>query len=320
MRILPKFFSSLMTIWTLCVVSILGGLATLWWLSERLREFAGHVLVAEAGGVALDGTYKLSLPVVFALAVVLALLVVVVAALSWMLLLAKPEVAELARERQMREDLLIYSRNAISRMIFRPDNGRPRTDIRRMSVQHIVEPDGTACVTRNYEVVCPVDAAHAFEIWIAADDEAEALVGFRPLGVKVRDVETNAQLDWIPTQETLRRKKLAIFIPETRPGDTRKIEVRYQWPRFLHRVIEKGSTEFWWEHKAATENSSAEVIYEWIFKPGFPQVAAKMFGVHGPTASLTPHQTAEGFCWRYEDLNALVDKRDYRISIEKSGV
>ncbi len=64
--------------------------------------------------------------------------------------------------------------------------GGRRTDyIRRMlGSSTIVETgNGTTYVTRNYEVVCPVDTAHAFEISIAADDEAEALVGFRPLGV-----------------------------------------------------------------------------------------------------------------------------------------
>jgi hypothetical protein len=214
------------------------------------------------------------------------------------------------------DDLLKCAKNVAALAIYRSSDGRPKIDIRRMHVRHTIEIDGTTQVSRSYLIYCPKHRATAFEIWIEADDESEPVSGYRGLNLQLEDRTLGQELDWIPTSEGLRRKQFAIFFPEIEPGTEKEIEVFYTWPRFMARLLERGSADFWWAHKAATENATAHVTYEWLYKAGFPEVCMRLGGVHGETASLKYERRPEGLCWIYVDANAKVDKRDYKVVVD----
>lgn len=317
---LYKIIPSAAVIWTSVTGLFLGGVVTTWWLSQRLQYGIGFVVLESSDGIKLNGQYVINSWLIFAIINLLLLSVVLGLSLLRENQKNQPDGVELQKVRLLYEDLLNCAGNVTATSIYPEPGGRPRVDIEKMRIRHVVEPDGTTHVTRSYVLACPRERAHVFEIWIEADDESAPVEGFRPLALRVEDKTSGKELDWLPTEDSLRRKTFAIFFPEILTGVKKEIEVHFRWPSYMRRILDKGSTEFWWAHKAASENATADVTYEWLYRPGFPLVRTRLRGPHGETARLNVSHSSAGICWIYSDPYAQVDKRDYAVVIEKDNL
>lgn len=226
--------------------------------------------------------------------------------------------ADLRRVQGEFDDMLAHVKSVTHSVLRRSSDNRPRIDVKKIHTTHIIDPDGTTQVKRLYLISCPKYRATAYEVWIEADDESDPISGYRPLKLCIEDKTLGRELDWLPIAEHQRKKRFAIFFPEIEPGTEKELEISYAWPRYMRRILEKGSTEFWWTHKPASPDATAHIIYEWVYLKGFPNITTTLLGEHGESASLISEKRSDGMSWRYEDPEEKLDMRNYRVIIERT--
>ena len=120
----------------------------------------------------------------------------------------------------------------------------------------------------------------------------------------------------LATVDELRKKEFAIIFADLQHEERKEFEIRYRWPGFMRRILEKGATDFYWNYKTALPDVTVNVTYDWLFLRGFPEVALVLKGDHGG-ASLTHQALAEGHLWTYRDPAAVVKGNTYVISINR---
>ena len=189
-------------------------------------------------------------------------------------------------------------------------------DILKLSISHIIEADGTTSVKRLYVLACPRERAYFFPFYIVADEESDAIEGFEFLGISAHDISTGQELAYIPIDDEPRLKRFAIFFEAIFPGQEKRIELKYKWPGLMKQVLARGSTEFWWLYNVASEGSTTDVNYQWLFKPGFPPVIVHLIGDHHGSAKLSSFVSEEGVHWLYEAKMQTNDKM-YAVMIKR---
>jgi hypothetical protein len=215
------------------------------------------------------------------------------------------------------EYIHLLASNALTVNYFRERAGNNiNFQIHSLNVSHIIDPDATSSVSRSYVISSCAKTAIPFEMWIAADEESDPIRGFRPLSIRIVDNKTDQNLAMLATVDELRKKEFAIIFADLQHEERKEFEIRYRWPGFMRRILEKGATDFYWNYKTALPDVTVNVTYDWLFLRGFPEVALVLKGDHGG-ASLTHQALAEGHLWTYRDPAAVVKGNTYVISINR---
>jgi hypothetical protein len=193
--------------------------------------------------------------------------------------------------------------------------GEPHFKIFSLNVSHVIEPDGSSTVSRSY-VASFHKATHPFLIWVEADAESDPVSGLRPLDIQIIDKRTGQNLAWLVLENEPRKKTFAIIFANPEGREQEEFEFRYRWPGFMKRVLEKGSTDFYWRYRTASPDSRVDVTYDWLFLKGFPKVTLLLKGDHGG-ASLNYREHSEGQRWTYHDPAAIVEGQTYTVSVKR---
>ena len=299
--------------WTTFTLTFLGGLAGIWWFSERLSEGVNFVVVMNSSGTALNGNYKLNIWIIFLLLSVIMAILMASFALYREFMTIKSELDEISLVNMKYEDALRRVRNVAEKLNYTSDNLR-RISIQALHARHYIHPDASTYITHNYKIMAN-KTANFLNSAIEGDEESDPIYGYTDLDLQIVDKDQNKELDWVPLKDNPRAKQIYIFFPDLQRGETKNIEVKYKWKGFMRRVLDMGSTEFWWFH-AATTPSEADVIFEWIYKTGFPHVTTKLIGNHGPTAELSSSHTLDGVCWKYHDPKYRIDDLNRRVTVQ----
>jgi hypothetical protein len=297
----------------LVLFTTVGGLTALWQLAELVGNNVSVVVVPAPAGVPLQGSYSLNRLVVTGVFVLLILTFYLAFELWRAVRAASPNVGEVKMLRAMYDDMVHRARN-ITENIFPDKSDRRCIDILDVTERVAIERTGDASVLRKYKIKCTTRPAYILEVWVDLDDETPELFGFHGLGLAARDLTRGNNLDWIPTIDGRRNKRVTLFLSEMAPGEEREIEVSFQCPGYVNRLLEKGLMEYFWAYQSATNGSSATVRFDWLFGKGFPATSAAVRGVHPTSAKLRMKRLGgEGFQWTYRASNLVTDKRNYSI-------
>ena len=185
-----------------------------------------------------------------------------------------------------------------------------------LNVSHVIDPDATSSVSRSYVISSCAKTAIPFDMWVAADEESDRIRGFRPLSIRIVDKRSGQNFAMLATVDEPRRKVFAIIFPDLQHGEQKEFEVCYRWPGLMKRILEKGSTDFYWSYRTASPGIRVDVTYDWLFLRGFPTVTLKLKGDHGG-ASLRYQELPEGQRWTYHDPAALVEGRTFTVSVTR---
>ena len=292
-------------------------------ISLKLSSNVSLILVEDAAGSIITNPSEPKLINIYI--IFLILIIILFLFISLIIVIAEirkvnPELYELKQLRAQYADVLSFAKN-ITQNFYDEIDDLKRIDPKKITISMRIDRDGSATITRTYELHCPEKPAHMLDIWIEADDESPGFLGHRKLRFRAKDVTKNREMDWIPTQDTLRRKEFSIFFTEMQPGETKKIEIVYTWPGYLNKLLMTESAEIFWSHRAASPDAVADVTYEWLFERGFPQVRAKKRGNISQTATLDIDPRDDGVvAWIYRDPTEMIPGKQYRVSFELLSV
>lgn len=253
-----------LTLWYWRELAVIFTLAPgLWWLSQLLQKWPVSFLIKDdsAGIIVAEGRYIYSIWPIYISVIALTILffMVVFIAHSYF---GKNE--RLNRSRQQSYEQTIDKVRSLMRTIYR-NNSRPRINIKSIDCQYRVSIDGDTYAERCITFVCGDKPAHFWEFWIDADPEAPAVEDIADIDLSVTDKENDQELEWLLLQNEPHRKRIAMYFPEMLPGEAKTLGISFRWPAYMRRIIDKGSTEFYWSYRSASENNLAHVKYTWLF-------------------------------------------------------
>lgn len=300
--------------WSTFTLTCLGGLTGIWWLSERLSDGVNFIIVSAVDGIFLSGTYKLNVWILFLLLLIVLSSIMLSFALSRDLVTKKYNRSELTDVVTKYEDILRRVRNVTEKLNYSSDKLRKFMIVSNYTL-YTVEANSDTSITNIYKIEA-VENAFFFNVNVEADDESYPIHNYNDLNLRARDKDTGQELDWIPLKDQPRSKQFYVLFPELQPGETKTIEVQLRWKGFMRRIVEIGSTEFWWYFTDARENEG-DVTKEWLYKTGFPHVTTKLVGSHGTTAQLSSTNTVDGVRWLYHDPKYKMDSRSRRVSVHR---
>lgn len=225
--------------------------------------------------------------------------------------------AELIGLRQDSDDAIRYANN-ITGYIYGGEKNVPRFDIVEINTRYHIAWNGDTTVNAIFEIHCTTESAHFWKYWIYADAESDAVTFFRRLKFEVVDMETSQKLDWLPTLSDTRHKIFAIFFPEVKPGERKRLRISYFWPGYMKKLTDLGATGFDWSYRSQHPEIRARFRKEWIFEPGARTVRCRQTGRQSKSALLRFAEQKGRSIWIYEDSSATLDGTKYAVEFSLS--
>lgn len=155
--------------------------------------------------------------------------------------------------------------------------------------------------------------------WIDADAELASVTSFRQLNFEAIDMEMMQKLDWLPTFSNSRHKEFAIFFPEVRPGERKKLRISFFWPGYMKKLTDLGATSFDWNYRSQDTKRRARFRQEWIFDPDVMSVRCRLTGRQSKTATLQQLRQENRSTWIYEDAFAIMDRTQFSVEFSTSA-
>ena len=76
-------------------------------------------------------------------------------------------------------------------------------------------------------------------MWVAADDEADPISGFRPLNIRTIDKKSGQNLGMLAIEDKPRKKRFGIILSNLDQEEQTDFEVQYRWPGYLKKSSKK---------------------------------------------------------------------------------
>jgi hypothetical protein len=310
-----KIKSNLNAFWIGATATFLGGLAGIWWLSERIQYAVNIIIIPASDGVSLSGLYKINAWIIFL--ILLSFLVLTIVCLSLIREVKTISLDDSSDVGIEYVDLLRRVENFVEKLSFSNHSGGVRADVISVHWIHTIDSHGGARVTRLSKILS-IKTPLVVEFVVAGIDERERLTSYHDVNYRAIDKDKGNDLDWIPTRDSLYEKRFAILLPEIDENEEKWIQMTYRVPGYFRSVLEGGSAEFWWFNLNSSDDKTTDLQIEWLYERGCPQVIMRLQGHHGDQAKLSFEHRPEGVVWIYHDPLYRYRGRDSKIIIERA--
>lgn len=296
------------------VAALSVGMVQLLQISRSLNETIVNLLEPHSVGVVLQGRYLYpNYVLIFGIILIfIVLLIVSTLTAAYIKRCYASDGPELTNLRQDADDIIRYANN-ITGYIYGGEKDLPRFDIIELSARHHIASNGDTVVSAMFEIHCSTDAAHFWKYWIDADAESHPMTSLRQLNFEVVDVETSQKLDWLPTSSDSRHKVFAIFFPEVKPGERKRLRISYFWPGYMKKLTDLGATGFDWSYRSQHPEIRGRFRKEWVFDTSVRAVRCRQTGRQSKSASLRFVEQKSNSRWVYEDANAIMDGTKFAV-------
>jgi 3',5'-cyclic AMP phosphodiesterase CpdA len=147
-----------------------------------------------------------------------------------------------------------HSVRSISRLIanlypIRPGKDRLRHHFSKITSATVIGPNGDGAVTNTFTIVAGPQPVHFLKTWIRVEEDSPPVPHLVGAQVEIRDISPQSKYDvvFLPARDDGHEKEVSIFfLPSIPPRGRRTIEFRFQWPRYLKRLIDGKTVEFAW--------------------------------------------------------------------------
>lgn len=303
--------------WVLIVGGLIGGALVIWNLAEKATPLVNHLLIADPSGVELKGIYLINTLVIFLYLFLLLLLIVIILSILRISFSSKVNIPNFENLKLKYQDT-VDTVSAIATSLYPDTRGLPRVDTTEKKIIISVEEDSTSLIVDEFTLRCDDKPAHCKLYTIFVDDESDPVFSFRDLNMSVKDLSNGGtDLYWLPAEDNPRKKKALIFFKEMAPGEEKKIQVRFTWPKYFNELLDKKSVMYSQSISSKTR-STTDLKIDFVFKGKFPKTKCSMMGDHSGQATISSRIADGNTIWKFRDSEWMADgtARNIRIEIE----
>lgn len=190
----------------------------------------------------------------------------------------------------------------------------PRHHISKIDLDWFPKANGGGPIRLTCHIKSINDPVNYWIYRIRADEESPEVSFMKQIEFHVEDLE-DTEVAYLVSRNEGRYKEVCVFfLPQIEPGKTRKIELRYRWPGFAQRLIDKNEAQYDWGFKGVPTDELSEVTFRAHFEREIGNVKCKSVGVRVKGASLKSEPGKEnGVTWVYHA--SAVSLRDKTVSL-----
>jgi|TARA_B100000315_G_scaffold260169_1_gene319667 hypothetical protein len=201
---------------------------------------------------------------------------------------------------------------------FYPAGSRPLHHFSEINSNAFVDRNGDTTFTTIYEIGAKNEPIHFFSTEIFADPEADPVSLLNDISFEANDLGVDNVVYQL-TQDQPRVKEVwIVFLPQIPPNGKRRIEVKYSWPGFSNRFLEKGEMEAGWGASNASPDTTCDLRYAVDFHKELGDVSCENRGSMLAGATLVKTKNTQGgTTWIYSASNVQLSDSNIHLFLKK---